>query len=277
MLGLIAVALLAANLPNAVVLKPVAAMLSAPRDDAAVVSQAIYASNVGVIERNAGWARVRTVDGYLGWMPEAALQVAPPYAAGGRVAEVFSLFAHLYREADVTKHQPLLTVPFETRLEVAAGEEPDGRWLQVRLPDGAAAWVQRGDLAFSPKPMSAAEAVAFSQRFLDLPYTWGGTSSYGYDCSGFVQMLGRRRGLLMPRDSQPQADWNGSAPIRREELQPGDLVYFGASDKKITHTGMYLGGGRFISATTWQSPMVRIDSLEDQHWAGLLVACRRLK
>ena len=114
--------------------------------------------------------------------------------------------------------------------------------------------------------------LEFSKRFLGLPYTWGGTSSFGYDCSGFAQMLCRRRGVPMPRDAQPQADWSGVAPVERKDLKPGDLLYFGSSAKKITHTGVYLGDGKFIDATTWQTPMVRIDDLNDAHWSRLLVA-----
>jgi cell wall-associated NlpC family hydrolase len=90
-------------------------------------------------------------------------------------------------------------------------------------------------------------------------------------------MLERRRGVGMPRDAQPQADWNGLAPVKREDLQPGDLLYFGSSDKRITHTGVYLGDGKFIDATTFETPMVRIDDLTDPHWSKILVAMRRVK
>jgi cell wall-associated NlpC family hydrolase len=90
-------------------------------------------------------------------------------------------------------------------------------------------------------------------------------------------MLVRRRGILMPRDAQPQADWSGATPVERKDLTPGDLLYFGGSAKKITHTGVYLGDGKFIDATTWQTPMVRIDDLNDPHWSRLLVAMRRVK
>ena len=128
-----------------------------------------------------------------------------------------------------------------------------------------------------PKPLTLAEALEFSKRFLGLPYTWGGTSSYGYDCSGFSQMLARRRGIVMPRDAQPQAEWSGVAAVDRKDLQPGDLLYFGASEKKITHTGIYMGDGKFINATTHLTPMVRIDDLNDAYWTKLLVAARRLK
>jgi SH3-like domain-containing protein len=272
------VALFAAALPNAVVLEPVANMYSRPSRDADVVSQAIYGANVAVLEEQEGWAHIRTADDYTGWTPLPSLLKGRPYAASGKVAEVESLFAHIYREASVTRHAPVITIPFESKLEVIAGAEGEARWLQVRLPDDRAGWVQAGDISLNPKKLTVSETLEFAKRFLGLPYTWGGTSSYGYDCSGFSQMLGRRRGISMPRDAQPQADWSGAASVeRRQDLQPGDLLYFGSSDKKITHTGIYMGEGRFINATTHETPMVRIDDLNDPYWTRILVAMRRLK
>jgi cell wall-associated NlpC family hydrolase len=260
------------------VLDPVANMYSRPSRDADVVSQTIYGANVAVLEEQEGWAHIRTADDYTGWTPLPALLKGRPYAASGKVAEVASLFAHIYREASVTRHAPLITVPFESKLEVVAGAEGEARWLQVRLPDDRAGWVQVGDISLNPKKLTTSETLEFAKRFLGLPYTWGGTSSYGYDCSGFSQMLGRRRGIGMPRDAQPQADWSGVAPVeRKQDLQPGDLLYFGSSDKKITHTGIYMGEGRFINATTHETPMVRIDDLNDPYWTKILVAMRRLK
>lgn len=271
----IAMAFLAAALPNAVVLQPVANMYSKASLDTDVVSQAIYGTNVAVLEEQAGWAHIRTPDDYTGWIPAANLKSASPYAAGGEVAEVQSLFAHLYREASVTRHAPLLTVPFETRLELA-GPAQD-KWVEVRLADGRSAFLQTGDVSLKSTPLSTVEMLVLSKKFLGLPYTWGGTSSYGYDCSGFMQMLERRRGIHMPRDAQPQADWSGVEPVDRKNLEPGDLLYFGSSPKRITHTGMYLGEGKFINATTYMTPMVRIDDLNEEHWTRLLVAARRVK
>jgi hypothetical protein len=240
MSSLAAVALFAAAIPNAIVQQPVANMYSRPSEDADVVSQAIFGANVAVVEQKEGWAHIRTADEYLGWTPLKSLIV-------------------------------------ESHLEVIGETKDDARWLQVRLPDDRSGWVQAGDVSLAPKKMTVPEMLEFSKHFLGLPYTWGGTSSYGYDCSGFSQMLGRRRGLNMPRDAQPQADWSGVKPVDRKDLQPGDLLYFGSSDKKITHTGIYLGDGKFINATTYQTPMVRIDDLNEPHWTNLLVACRRVK
>jgi hypothetical protein len=268
--------LFAVALPNAVIVQPVANMYSRATTDADVVSQAIYGANVGILEQRDGWARIRTADEYTGWTPLSALHAGQPYAAKGRVAEVRSLFAHVYREASLTRHAPVITVPFETRLEVIA--EPEGqKWIQVRLPDDRSGWLQLGDMAFDVKPLSIPEMIALSKRFLGLPYTWGGTSSFGYDCSGFTQMLCRRRGFAMPRDAQPQAEWSGVVPVERKDLRPGDLLYFGSSEKHITHTGLYIGDGKFINATAFETPTVRIDNLDEPHWTRLLVAMRRVK
>src|SRR5713226_2717912 len=115
----IALALLAAGAPGGVVLKPVANIYSRPSEDADIVSQAIYASNIGILEERKGWARVRTADEYSAWMPADSFRRLRdgerPYASSGGLVQVVSLFANLYREPSVTQHQPLLTVPFETK------------------------------------------------------------------------------------------------------------------------------------------------------------------
>jgi gamma-D-glutamyl-L-lysine dipeptidyl-peptidase len=275
--GIAAFAIVASVLPGAVVLQPVVNMYAGPSKDAPVVSQAAFGANVDLVEPRGDWARIRTADDYTGFIPLAALRVGRSYATQGRVAEVQSLSAHLYREADVTRHEPLVTVPFETRLEVLAEPPDTPGWLQVRLPDDRSAWVQAGDVAFNPKPLGIGEMLELSKRFLGRPYTYGGTTSFGYDCSGFAQMLCRRRGVIMPRDARLQAAWSGVVPVERKDMAPGDLLYFGVSDTKITHTGIYLGDGKFISATCFKTPTIHVDDLKEARGSRLLVAVRRLK
>ncbi len=281
-MGVLLTVALLAQAGAATVSVPAACMYSKPTQEADVVSQAVYGAGVVLLEERDGWVKARTADDYTGWMPLASLRrrgpQEAPYASRGRVAEVASLFANLYREPSVTKRQPLLTVPFETRLEVEAEPESEQRrWIQVRLVDQSPAWVQRGDVVFDPPLASIAETIALAKRFLGLPYLWGGTSTFGYDCSGFTQMLCRRRGVTLPRDAQPQAGWSGVSPVEREHLAPGDLLFFGSSLKKITHTGMYIGGGEFIHATAHGRPVVQISRLDEERWTPLFVAARRLK
>lgn len=264
---------------RAVVVQPVANMFSKPSGEVDVVSQAILGTAVGVVEIQGDWARIQTPDEYRGWVRLADLRPlgeGESYARQGRVATAVSLRTHLYPAPSVTRRAPLITVPFETTLEVVEERpEENGRWIGVRLPDGRQAWVQRGDVVFDMKTMEIGELTALSKRFLGLPYTWGGTSSFGFDCSGFTQMLCRRGGVGIPRDAQPQAHWDGMEKVDKSDLQSGDLLYFGSSMEKITHTGFYLGNGEFIHSTTSQKPVLQISRLEEVNWTKQFVCARR--
>lgn len=283
----LAVSSLAIGQTRWVVAKPVLDMFRGPSLDRDVVSQARYGMTVEQLPAKDtppnGWMQIKTPDDYPGWVERSGLlplDEKENYAgAYKRVVKVINRSANVYREMDVTEHAPLLTLPYETALEVIAVPSKGGqRWLQVRLVDGRQAWIQWGDVQErSDKTLSIEEAIALAKKFLGVTYTWGGTSSFGYDCSGFMQMLMRERGILMPRDADVQAAWNGVVEVKREDLKAGDLLYFGSSQKKITHTGMYIGNGEFIHDTTNTHPMVQISRLDDQPWTKILVACRRAK
>ena len=274
-----------------VVVVPVANMYSGASDKTDVVSQAIYGSNVNLLVARGEWSRIQTSDHYKGWVPSRHIRIlltGSGYAKSGPTVQVESLFANIYAEPDVTKHKPVVTIPFESRLEVATADylkahktpkqqENTEGWLQVRLPTLRTAWVQESDVVSNPKTLSIPESIELAKRFLGIPYLWGGRSSFGFDCSGFTQMLVRARGVNMPRDADQQAAWSGVTPIERKDLQAGDLLFFGSSPKQITHTGMYIGDGQFIHDTTNGHPVVQISRLDDDPWTKLLVASRRVK
>jgi gamma-D-glutamyl-L-lysine dipeptidyl-peptidase len=270
------------SVPNAdfVIARPVVEMYSKSTVDSDVVSQALYGTGVLSLEKQEGWYKIHTADGYTGWV--AASDLAPlkngPYAPDDNAIQVTGLSINVYREPDVTRHAPILLLPWEARLEpVPSVSDNDPRWLQVRLVDGQAAWVQRGDVSKKSVILSIDQTLQLAHRFLGVTYTWGGISSFGFDCSGFTQMLERQRGIEMPRDADLQAAWSGVNPVDRKDLQPGDLLFFGSSAAKITHTGMYMGNGMFIHDTTHDHPGVQISRLDDTPWTNLLVAARRVK
>ena len=263
------------------VIIPVANMYSKPSDQSDVVSQAIYGSNVVLVTARGEWSRIQTADHYKGWVPSRQLRIVQTgsgYATSGQTVQVESLFANLYREADITRHKPMITIPFESRLEVIEeGKGKDEGWLKINLADKTAAWIQSSDVVSDPKPQTIPESIELAKRFLGLPYLWGGRSSFGYDCSGFTQMLMRARGVNMPRDADQQAAWTGLIAVERKDLQAGDLLFFGSAPDKITHTGVYIGDGQFIHDTTNGHPVVQISRLDDDPWTHLLVASRRVK
>lgn len=266
--------------PDAVVARPVVNMYRNATAASDVVSQALYGTGVQTLQSSQDWSNIRTADGYTGWVQAADLKTlnGGAYAPRGDAVRVTALSANVYREPDVTAHAPVLQLPWESRLEPApAPKKNTERWLEVRLVDGQTAWVQRGDISDDFTPVSMGGMLQLAHRFIGTTYTWGGVSSFGFDCSGFTQMLERQRGIEMPRDADIQASWSGVIAVERKDLQPGDLLYFGSSPSKITHTGMYLGNGEFIHDTTHDHPGVQISRLDDMPWTQLLVAIRRVK
>ncbi len=105
------------------------------------------------------------------------------------------------------------------------------------------------------------------------PYRYGGASRGGFDCSGFSSYVYRRtRGLNLPHSASAQA--RRGTRVAREDLRPGDLVFFG-SGRRIHHVGIYLGNEKFIHAANRRSN-VRIDSLATGWYRRSYVCARRL-
>lgn len=111
------------------------------------------------------------------------------------------------------------------------------------------AWALGGSQAAGAVGASPASfgsgVVADAQRYLGVPYVWGGTSpSSGFDCSGLVQHVFADMGVTLPRTSEEQASVGQAVPSLAQ-AQPGDLVFYGSP---AYHVGIYIGGGKMINA-----------------------------
>lgn len=249
---------------------PVQEMRLKPCEESEQVSQLIFSEQVTLVNEENEWLLVKTSDQYEGWIKKASVctreDLYPTVAA--TVAKVNRLAVHLYKEPSVF-FGPLMTLPFESRLEVIT-YLPDERWIKVALPDGGEGYIQSGDITLDQTLLTREEVCKLAERFLGLPYTWGGRSSFGYDCSGFVQMLYRQMGVALPRNSRQQQKWEGFKKIAIEELSPGDLIFFGTAEDQISHVGMYLGNQKFIHTSAAENmPYLRISDLTDSHWCGI--------
>lgn len=254
--------------------KSVSYLLGAPEEEGEIETQAIYGSKVEMIEKQEKWALVQMEDGEKAWIEFDHLERSKKYLENSNLYSIKSLFAHVYRDPDTSTCKPITTLPFGAKIHIVEPLTKPTRWLKVELIDGKEAWIQSGDLNLDPKPISLEEMIKFSKRFLALPYTWGGNSSFGYDCSGFVQMLFKQMGIIIPRNSRQQAASDLFKEISRQDLKPGDLIFFGES--KITHVGMYLGEDAFIHSGVRDGfPGVHISNLNDTEYNFIIA--RRLK
>ena len=107
-----------------------------------------------------------------------------------------------------------------------------------------------------------AAVIATAKKYIGTPYKFGGTTPKAFDCSGYLQYVFQENGMTLPRTADEQFKLGKSA--KTAELEEGDLVFFETYEKGASHCGIYLGGGKFIHAST--SKGVRIDELSGDYW-----------
>jgi cell wall-associated NlpC family hydrolase len=122
----------------------------------------------------------------------------------------------------------------------------------------------------SARSSAARAAVAYALAQLGTPYLWGGEGAGGFDCSGLVQAAYAAGGVALPRVAQAQYDATATNTVPLDQLQPGDLVFFGASTGAITHVGIVVSPGEMVDA-----PHTGADvRIEPYDWPDLVAATR---
>lgn len=130
-----------------------------------------------------------------------------------------------------------------------------------------------GNNEASASDISTKEVKETAKKYLGSPYLYGGTSSKGFDCSGYITTVFKELGVSLPRSSASM--YGVGESVDQNDLIPGDLVFFNTSGSGISHVGVYLGGGDFIHSQT--NIGVSITSLNDKYyWADRYVGAKRV-
>ncbi|MDR0618913.1 MAG: C40 family peptidase [Bacteroidales bacterium] len=209
-----------------------------------MVSELLFGEGFIIDDRYQHWLKVRTLfDNYSGWIDSRQvmlLENEPP------VSNVFT-GAHdavIERSTDYARFRVGMGCPLpnyaETKFEINnITFHYDGRIQQgIRNAEGI---------------------LDTAVLFINTPYLWGGKSSFGIDCSGFVQTVFRMNGFTLPRDASQQAV-TGTAVNFISEAKPTDLFFFDNENGEITHAGIYLGDNRIIHS----SGFVRISNVDGE-------------
>lgn len=122
---------------------------------------------------------------------------------------------------------------------------------------------------------AASSLVVAAMGFLGVPYRYGGNSAEGgLDCSGFVRVVFEQSvGRVLPRRAADQAA--ATQTIERQELRPGDLVFFNTMRRAFSHVGIYVGEGRFIHAPR-PGAQVRVEDMRTAYWNTRFNGARRV-
>lgn len=244
-----------------------------------VDTTAIFGERVAILDHQGSWLKAAAVSqrtrqnilGYPGWVLADQVGANPTYLIEQTTlpeAVISVPKAVVYKDSALSQAGRMLN--YQARLPLLAENE---FCRKVRLPDGNCGYLSRGETKKSDELFFSRDNIVNEARqFLDLKYLWGGTSSYGFDCSGFMFRLYQSQGISIPRDASEQAQTGIFVP--KENLLPGDLLFFARDNRpdQIHHVGMYIGAGLMIHSPNSQSA-IRIESFEtgvygEEYWGA---------
>ena len=185
--------------------------------------------------------------------------------------------AELRRQAALELERQRQLAEAQERAQARAAEATEAAATASTLPsdagDGDGLSGSAPSVDYTPPPADAskgAQVVAIAMQYLGVPYVWGGASpSGGFDCSGLTMYVFAKIGVSLPHYAAAQ--YQMGSPVSKDQLQPGDLVFF----RGLGHMGMYIGGGNMIHAPH-TGDVVKISPLSDPYYVANWVGARRV-
>ena len=235
-------------------------------------------SVVGLEDTGNGWYKVNfnTVEGYMS-SEYLTVSTTADAALGYGLVDTDGSSLNM-RAAAGTSYDTVASIPGGTVLEL---EGVDNGWYKVTY-SGKTGYVSSDYITITTEPDATetassdlgAQIVAYAEEYLGTPYVLGGNGPNQFDCSGFTKYVYSHFGYTLNRTATDQLQ-NGVS-VSKDELQPGDLVFFKyRTSKPVSHVGIYIGNGEFIHAST-NRYVVQIDQMESGHYANVYVYARRI-
>jgi hypothetical protein len=235
------------------------------------ISQAVLGTRLDLLNRVGDWCRVRLEDGYIGWAHHGYLQFggeewAYSWERGTRGEPAVSLGAELIDDAG----RVFARLPWGARC-VRFSQE------QYELPDGRRGAIGNGEVVAVDRiadwfPPRGDSVTRTARRWVGAPYLWGGVTTGGVDCSGLVQAVFWLHGVALPRDSDQQSHMGDPIDPGADfaDLNPGDLVFFSETEKRVSHVAISLGGPHIVHSALTNGGVDMNDLSGDLEFEGRL-------
>jgi len=243
----------------------VANLRTKPAHSAELASQAIMGTPVRILKEADGWLLIQTPDQYISWSNATSVQPMNRAEINNWRSADRIIYTDTY--GVISGDSKLSTVVSDLVAGAIVVRKSENKNItEVTLPDGRIGYVSTLNwLNFKQWKdtvhLIPDKLIVTGKKFIGFPYLWGGTSSKGVDCSGFVKTVCFLNGVVLERDASQQAKHGKEIDITSgyTNLQKGDLLYFGSKQPfKVTHTGMYIGDSEFIHSSGY----IHINSLD---------------
>ena len=221
---------------QAVISPAVAPVYKEPVFCSEMISQALMWENVQIQETFENWYQIRMEDGYDGWIHSFYLHYCEPLAVEHTFVTDRAVPV-LYEVDKLNSIAGLLS--YGTYVPVL---EKNDDFVKIHLPDGKSGYMKPQKQIIKA---SRSIIIKLATSLLTVPYLWGGKSSFGYDCSGFVQMVLKTAGIHVQRDTSLQIKTRDLEKIQIDQSKPGDLLFF-LENNRTNHVAFLLGEGKII-------------------------------
>jgi len=224
----------------------VAGIFSAPQFQSEMISQSLLWEKLEVLEKKGNWYKAKQCDDYIGWIHKFyIIELKNEIKKSATYIETNPL-GQIFTHPDINS-ETIQNCTFGTILPATDTKKINNNWWhKVILPDNKNGWLLNNGYK---KCTSIRETIQeISVKLLGIPYVWGGRSSYGFDCSGFIQTIFKFCGIPLPRDSKDQFAVSSLIEQDSNENLRGDLIFFSKNDK-INHIAISLGGNQFIHSS----------------------------
>jgi cell wall-associated NlpC family hydrolase len=171
-------------------------------------------------------------------------------------------------QAEEARRQEQLRIEAQRRLQAVLTAQRQAALDSQREDVVGATAVSPEGISVAP-PSQYTGVVGIAMQYLGVPYVWGGSSPSGFDCSGLVVYVFAQVGVSLPHHAA--SIYNYGVPVSRDQLEPGDLVFFDG----LGHMGIYIGNDQFIHAPH-TGDVVKISSLNDSWYASTWVGAKRI-